>query len=207
MQAQAEECGIIFEVVDASQDWEREIDAIKRAIGYAAARYVSNGDTIFMDAGNTTGYMAKALRGRQGIGVITNSLTVLAALDGERGIDLVSTGGMVRHESHSLVGPNAEATCRELRADKAFIGGAGVSIDFGLSNSNIAEAAIKQTMIKTARQVFVLADHTKIGVESLVKIAPLHSITTLITDAGLSAHDRTAFTQGGVDVIIAEEQA
>ena len=46
MQAQAEECGIIFEVVDASQDWEREIDAIKRAIGYAAARYVSNGNDL-----------------------------------------------------------------------------------------------------------------------------------------------------------------
>ena len=59
-------------------------------------------------------------------------------------------------------------------------------------------------MIRAARQVLLLADHTKIGVESLVNIAPLHSIHTLITDAAISAHDRLAFTQGGVDVVIAE---
>lgn len=206
MQVQAQELGVSIEVVDASEDWEREIDAMKHAIGLAAARYVAEGDTIFLDSGRTTGYMADALRGRQGIRVITNSLTVLAALDGERGIDLVATGGVVRHESHALVGSAAEATCRELRVDKTFIGGAGISVDFGLSNSNMAEAAIKQAMIKAARQVFVLADHTKIGVESLVKIAPLNSITTLITDSSLSAHDRAALTQGGVDVIIAEDR-
>ena len=181
------------------------VEALKREIGYTAARYVNSGDTVIVDAGATTGYMAQALRGRHGIRVITNSLAVLAILDGELGIDLVSTGGVVNHASHSLIGSAAEATYSDLRADTAFIGGAGISVDFGVSNSSITEAAIKQAMLKAARKVIVLADHTKIGLESLVKIAPISSIDTIITDAGLSAHDRAAFTQGGVDVIIAEE--
>ena len=205
MHTLAQEMGIAFEVVDASQDLGEEVDALKREIGYTASRYVNPGDTIIIDAGITTAYLAQALRGRQGIRVITNSLPVLATLDGETGIDLVSTGGVVNHASHSLIGSAAEATYGELRADTAFIGGAGISIDFGVSNSSITEAAIKQALLKAARKVIVLADHTKIGVESLVKIAPLSSIDTLITDAGLSAHDRAAFTQGGVDVIIADE--
>lgn len=200
----ARERGIAVEVVDASQDMALEVDALKKAIGAAAARFVNDGDTVIIDAGVTTQHLAEALAGRRGIRVITNSLPVLAALGGAKGIDLVATGGEVHHESLSLVGPGAEATLRELRVDKAFLGGAGISIEFGLSNSNIAEAAVKQTMIKAARKAILLADHTKIGLESLIKIAPLHSITMLITDAGISAHDRTAFTQGGVDVVIAE---
>ncbi len=207
MGALADELGIEFEVVDASQDLSEETDTLKRAIGYTAAQYVTPGDTVIIDAGITTAYMAQALRGRQGIRVITNSLAVLAALDGETGIDLVSTGGVVNHASHSLIGSAAEATYTDLRADTAFIGGAGISIGFGVSNSSITEAAIKQAMLKAARKVIVLADHTKIGLESLIKIAPLSSIDAIITDSGLSAHDRAAFTQGGVDIIIAEDHS
>ena len=204
MQAHARGLGITLEVVDASQDMALEIDVLKRSIGYTAARFVSEGDTIIADAGVTTTYLASALRGRQDVRVITNSLSVLAELEGQKGIGLVSTGGMVRHESRSLVGPGAEAALNELRADKAFIGAGGFSLDFGLSNTNIAEAAVKQAMIKAAREVYLLADSTKIGVESLIKIAPLDQVHKLITDAGISAHDRRALTQGGVDVIIAE---
>ncbi len=200
----ASERGIAIEVVDASQDMALEVDALKKAIGITASRFINDGDTVIIDAGITTRHLAEALAGRRGIRVITNSLPVLAELGGVKGIDLVSTGGEVRHESLSLVGPGAETTLRELRADKAFLGGAGLSVEFGLSNSNIAEAAVKQTMIKAARKVILLADHTKIGLESLVKIAPLNNISMLITDPGISAHDRAAFTQGGVDVIIAE---
>lgn len=204
MAHRARKLGILLEVVDASQDLALEVDSLKKAIGFAAARFVNDGDSIILDAGTTTAYLATALRGRRDIRVITNSLPVIAELDGEVGIDMVMIGGVFRHESHSALGAGAEAMLAELRADKAFIGGGGISIDFGLSNSNITEAAVKQAMIKAARQVILLADHTKIGVESLVNIAPISSIDTLITDAAISQYDRQAFTQGGVDVVIAE---
>jgi DeoR/GlpR family transcriptional regulator of sugar metabolism len=201
----AQELGIMLEVVDASQDLAAEVDSLKNTIGITAARFVNEGDTIILDAGATTAYLAGALCGRRDIKVITTSLPVLVDLDGELGIELVSVGGMYRHETHSSVGAAAASALAELRADKAFIGGAGLSVEFGLSNSNIHEAAVKQAMIKAARQVFLLADQTKIGVESLVNIAPLSSIHTLITDSGISAGDRLAITQGGVDVVIAEQ--
>ena len=117
----------------------------------------------------------------------------------------MSSGGVIRTESRSLTGPGAEATFRDLRADKAFIAGTGLSLDFGLSNTNIAEASVKQAMLRAAREVALLADHTKIGTESLVRVAPLESIHRLITDAGISPHDRAALTQRGIEVIIAEE--
>ncbi len=205
MQEYSRSLGIQLEVLDASQDEEQEIDALKRAIGCAAVRFVSEGDTIILDAGATTTYMARALRGRRGITIITNSLPVLAELADQPGITLVSSGGVVRTESRSLTGPGAEATFRDLRADKAFIAGTGLSLDFGLSNTNIAEASVKQAMLRAAREVALLADHTKIGAESLVRVAPLESFHRLITDAGISPHDRLALTQHGIEVTVAEE--
>jgi DeoR family fructose operon transcriptional repressor len=60
-------------------------------------------------------------------------------------------------------------------------------------------------MIRSAREVILLADHTKLGVESLVKVAPLETIRRLVTDAGISPHDRLALTQRGIEVTIAED--
>jgi DeoR family fructose operon transcriptional repressor len=205
MQEHSRALGISLEVVDASQDMVQEIDALKRTIGCTAARFVREGDTIILDAGVTTAYLACALRNKKNITVITNSLSVLRELKGEQGITLVSSGGVLRPEGRCLTGPGAEATFKELRADKAFISATGLSLDFGLSNTNISEATVKQAMLKAAREVILLADSTKIGAESLVKIAPLESIHRLITDAGLSAHDRLALTQCGIEVSIAEE--
>lgn len=197
--------GITLEVIDTSQDLAHEVEALKRAIGQSAARFVHEGDTIILDAGKTAAYLAHALRGRTGITVITNSLAVVDDLREESGITLVLSGGMARRETNSLVGPNAEATFHGLRADKVFLAVTGISLGFGLSNTNIAEATVKQAMLTAAREIIVLADYSKIGVESLVKIAPLDRIHRLITDSGISAHDRLAFVQRGIEVSIAEE--
>ncbi len=205
MQDHCRAIGLFLEVVDASQDMAQEIQALKQTIGYAAARFVRDGDTIIVDSGVTTAYLAQALRGRHCLTVITNSLPVLAELENEKGITLVASGGVVRAESRCLTGPEAEATFQKLRADKAFLSATGLSVDFGLSNTNIPEATVKQAMIGAAREVFLLADYTKIGVESLVKIGPLDQIHRLITDASISSHDRLALTQRGIEVSIAEE--
>lgn len=206
MQERSRDLGIQLEVLDASQDMAQEVDTLKRIVGCAAARLVSDGDTIILDGGTTTLYMARALRGRRDITVITNSVPVLAELSGESGITLLSTGGAVRTESRVLAGPSAEATFRTLRADKAFIGGAGLSLDFGLSDTSVQEAGVKQVMLSAARETILLADHTKIGAEALVRIAPIESVHRLVTDAGISSYDRTALVRRGIEVIVADER-
>lgn len=206
MQERGRELGILLEVLDASQDMAQEVEALKRIIGCTSARLVKDGDTIILDGGTTTLYMAQALRGRRGITVITNSVPVLAELSEERGITLLSSGGAVRAETRVLAGPSAEATFHTLRADKAFISGTGLSQDFGLSDTNVQEAGVKQAMLGAAREIILLADHTKIGTEALVRIAPIESVHRVITDAGISPHDREALTRRGIEVLIASDQ-
>ena len=205
MRAYAHSLGIHLQSVDASQDAAQEIDMLKRSIGRAAARLVNAGDTIILDSGRTTAYLAQYLRGRQNITVITNSVPVLAELGNEPGITVVATGGTLRRESMALSGPAAEASLYDLRADKAFITGTGVSLDFGLSNTNIQEATVKLMMVKAAREVILLADHTKLGVESLVKVAPLQMIHRLVTDAGINPQLRWAFIERGIEVTTVDE--
>ena len=90
--------------------------------------------------------------------------------------------------------------------DKAFVSVTGLTEAFGLSGTNIPESTVKQAMIKAASEVFILADSTKIGMESLVKIAPIDVVDRLVTDPGIRPHDRLVLTQRGIDIIIAEPQ-
>jgi DeoR/GlpR family transcriptional regulator of sugar metabolism len=205
MQAYARQQQIALEVVDASQDAAQELDQIKRAIGAAAARMVNDGDTIILDAGDTVQSLARALRNRRNITVITNSYSVLQELSDRPDITLISSGGVLRHASKSFVGHLAEANIRELRADTAFIGATGVSLDFGVSNSNIDEAAVKRAILEAARTVVLLAEYTKIGVESLVHVAPLASIHHLVTNPEIGERDRQSLTQAGVNVVVCDD--
>jgi DeoR/GlpR family transcriptional regulator of sugar metabolism len=205
MQAYARQKQIALEIVDASQDAAQELDQIKHAIGATAAQLVDDGDTIILDAGDTVQSLARALRNRRNITVITNSYSVLQELADRPDITLIASGGVLRHASRCFIGHQAEANIRELRVDTAFIGATGLSVDFGISNSNIDEAAVKRAMLDAARTVVLLAECSKIGVESLVQVAPLASIHHLVTDPDISERDRQSLIQAGVNVVVCDD--
>ena len=116
-----------------------------------AAAQVAPGDAIPVDAGQITTYLAEALAEKGNITVITNVIPVFESLRGHQAITLILTGGAFRAESGALSGPTAEISLRELRADKLFLTASGISSEFGLSHSNLAEVAIKQAMIRAVR--------------------------------------------------------
>jgi DeoR family fructose operon transcriptional repressor len=139
-----------------------------------------------------------------GITVITNSMAVFDALRDQPGIHLIVTGGLLRHESQILIGPTVESALRELRADKLFLAVSGVSMGFGLSHTNLAEVTVKQAMIRAAREVILLADHTKFEQESIMQIAPVRVVDKLITDNALPASIRLELAKLGVKVVLAK---
>jgi DeoR family fructose operon transcriptional repressor len=176
----------------------------KLGIAQAAAKLVNPGDVILIDDGQVTTYLAGTLTEKSDITVITNSMTVFDALRNQTGISLIITGGLLRHESQTLVGPTAETVFRELRADKLFLAVTGVSLDFGLSHTNLAEVTVKQAMLRAAREVILLADHTKFEQESVVQIAPIKAVNKLITDNALPASTRLDLTKLGVEIVLAK---
>ncbi len=129
---------------------KEELILRKLSIAGEASQLVNAGDVVLIDGGETTTYLAEALIGKRDITVITNSMDVFETLRSEPGIALISTGGLLRHESQTLTGPTTEIVLRELRADRLFLAVTGVSLDFGLSHTNLAEVTVKQAMIRAA---------------------------------------------------------
>jgi DeoR/GlpR family transcriptional regulator of sugar metabolism len=155
-------------------------------------------------AGQISAYLAEELVSQEDITVITNSLQVFDILRGNYRINLISTGGLLRSANETLVGLTGVGALKELRADKLFVEVDGVTLDFGLSDTNMAEVTMKQAMLRAARNVILLADHTKFGQESAVQLAPANVVNMLITDNALAASDRLEFATLGVEVMVAK---
>jgi DeoR/GlpR family transcriptional regulator of sugar metabolism len=204
MRTYAGNLGIGVMLADVTENLKEELSLRKLSIAQTAGSLVKPGDVILIDSGQVTTYLAQALRGMSGITVITNGLGVFDALRDRPGINLLVTGGVLRHESQALIGPTVESILRELRADKLFLSVSGVSIGFGLSHTNPAEVAIKQAMIRAAREIILLADHTKFEQESVMQIAPLPVVNKLVTDDALPASTRLELAKLGIEVILAK---
>jgi DeoR family fructose operon transcriptional repressor len=204
MQSYATQLKINIEVLDAEQNLKDELELRKRKIARRAAQEIQPGDVIFIDGGIVTQYLVELIDKNKNVTVITNATNVFDNLKNNPEITLISTGGILRRNNHSLVGPTAEGSLKDMRVDKLFLTVSGVSIDFGLSHTDLSEVTIKQAMIKSAREVILLADHTKFNQESFIQIAPIGVVDVLITDNGLPASSRLALNKAGVDVITIE---
>lgn len=203
MQAYAGRFKIEFEIVDVHQSLKDEVDLRRREIARLAAELVQPGEVILIDGGPVAAFLADALRNKQSLTFITNSMAVFDSLSNNPENVLISTGGAFQHSSQMLVGPTAKGTLCELRADKLFLMVTGISLNFGLSHTNISEVTIKQAMIRSAREVILLADHTFFGQESMVQVAPLSVVDKLITDDALPASIRLELTKLGIQIILA----
>ncbi|RPI21601.1 MAG: DeoR family transcriptional regulator [Chloroflexota bacterium] len=203
MQTYASRLKIGFEVIDADQNLRDEIDNRRRLIARAAVQQIQPGDVILIDDGPIASYLAAELVNSKEITVITNAMTIFNILSQNPDIVLINTGGAYRPTSQVLVGPTAENALSELRADKLFLMVSGISLSFGLSHTNISEVTIKQTMIRSAREIILLADHASFGQESVIQVAPVTVVDKLITDDALPASVRLDLTKLGIHIVLA----
>jgi DeoR/GlpR family transcriptional regulator of sugar metabolism/ABC-type sugar transport system substrate-binding protein len=203
LQEYAAQDGIVLQIIDAERNVRDEVELRRRQIAHQAANLVKTGEVVLVDGGPIAVYLAEELKHKKEITVITNSVEVFDTLNHTPGIILISTGGTVRYSTQMLVGPTAEGALKELRADKLFLMVSGITISFGLSHHTISEVTMKQAMIKAAREVILLADHTAFGAEVGVQVAPLHAVQRLITDDALPATLRLEILQAGIQIISA----
>ncbi len=174
----------------------------KRRIGMRAAQLLEVGQTVIMDAGTTTIEMIRSLsHDLDYLRIVTPALNIAAAATQFPQVELVVTGGILRNLTHSLIGPQAIQSLNTFNADWAFIASGGYSPEHGVTTGNILEVEVKQTMIKRAARVVLLADSSKCGAMLSLNVAPMSDIDMLITDANLSEIYVEAFTQQGVEVV------
>lgn len=184
----------------------REHAAEKVAIGLRAARLIADGSSIILDSGTTTLALARALRGRRNLVVVTTAVTNAMELVGSPGTTVVMTGGVIRPQTFGASGELSAATLRELHVDQAFLATHSVSASAGLTYPSFEEVEAKRAMIAAAQEVILLADHSKFGRASLVRIAGIDAVQRIVTTPGVDPAEAQAIEDAGVEIIVAEPE-
>ncbi len=177
--------------------------AEKLAIGKVAASLVKDGMVCGLDASTTSLAVAHYLRERKALTIVTNSIPVASLFIEAPGVNVIVPGGTMRHESSSLVGPEAVAFLSKRELDYCFMGAHSVHSQRGLGEVNQAETEIKLALAGISRRVIALTDSTKWNRVSITYFWPLEKVDTLITDGRVSREIREFLKAKGVKVILA----
>lgn len=189
-----------FRHVSSFQEQEERRAVEKRRIGLAAAELIADGEIIAIGAGTTTTQVARSIRHRKGITVVTNAINIAMELSHRNDLKVIVTGGSLSGDWFALVGPSAITSVGEIFVDKVFIGVDGIHAERGLTTNYPDQAAIHRAMMRQARQRIVVADHHKIGVTGTALICPLSEVNIFITNKGATDKVTSPFSDQGIKV-------
>jgi DeoR family transcriptional regulator, fructose operon transcriptional repressor len=181
----------------------------KAAIGALAATLVSDLQTLIVNGGTTTLELARALKGKKDLTVVTNNLHIPGNIPADAVSQLHILGGQFRMVSFATLGPvelpdPQGGRTHAFHADLAFIGVGGVSDEGGFTGGDLRESSVIGHMIERAERVVVLADSSKFGRTAFAHIGELSIADVLITETAPSANMRTALAESGVELLIPE---
>lgn len=179
----------------------------KRRIGRAAAALVPSDSALLINIGTTTEQVAMALRGREGLVVITNNINVVNILSGSAGIEVVVAGGVLRHADGGIVGEAAADFIRQFKVDYAVIGASAIDTDGSLLDYDYREVRVAHAIMENARHTILVADQMKLQRLAPVRIGHLSQLDYFVTDARLPAHLAAICKEHDVHVEVASGEA
>ena len=174
-----------LELYFAAREQERLEE--KRRIAQAAAALIDSGQRIFLDASTTALQVARLIKDREDLIVVTNGIYTALELNFCAGITTIVVGGTMRRRSSSLVGSLNYNSLQRLRVDMGFFGARGVTARDGLMESDLDEAQLKQQMASASGLVVGIVDSSKFGAMSFSAFALPHEIDRIITDESAPA--------------------
>lgn len=180
----------------------RENQEAKREIAKTAARLCENAKTIMLDGSTTTLAIARALRGRTGLTVITTSLPAAAELQFDQGIDVLLPGGYIQPYSPDLTGSLTEQNLEMLRADITFLGVDGIDSEGGVYTKPPDNTHMLLKMASSAREVYVAADGSKFNRHALRRFGYLADWAGLVTNSDADPDFLSQLRAAGVKVFL-----
>lgn len=154
----------------------------KQAIAKLICGMVSDGERVMCDSSSTAVFVAKQLKSKDNLTIITNSVEILVELSDVSGWHVISTGGVVKEGTLSLTGSRVEKAFASYNADIAVISCKGIDIAGGVTDSNEGNAGIKQSILASAKRRVLAIDHTKFDRAALIKICAIGGFTHIVTD-------------------------
>ena len=177
----------------------------KHIIGRRAAEMIKEGETVFLDASTSSLHLARNIKDKKGITVITNAEKIVMELSECPDIKVICVGGMLNKKNMSYTGRVVEEVIRKnYYANKVFFSCRGVTLVRGLMESSEAEAEIKKAMIECSESAIFLCDRKKLGRLGVPVISGLDKIDCIITDIKLDEEWNQALAENDVRVITVE---
>ena len=171
----------------------------KRRIGEAIAAQIPDHASIFINIGTTTEEVAKALREHKNLRVITNNLNVASSLCDVPNFEVIVAGGVVRTD-RGVIGESTIDFVRQFKVDYGIIGISGIDGDGTLLDFDYREVRVAQAIIENARQVILVADHTKFSCNPMVRLCHISEIDVMFTDRYPPENIQLELSKAGVDV-------
>ena len=179
----------------------------KEMIANEAVNYIKDKQSVALDSGTTSLALAKVIKKKfHSLTVVTNSLAVANELKDAEGISLVMTGGMYRSDEDAFVSDIATLIFSKINIDIFFLTTCGISVDRGITYQRMDEILVQNKMMEASGETIVIADSSKLGVNSLVRMCGIDQISRLITDSGITKQQMDEFESAGVKVTIAKER-
>ncbi len=174
----------------------------KLRIAAQASEMVENGNSLMLDTGSTTVYVAHALSSHRNLFVVTNSVEVARSLAGKNDNRVYMAGGELRADDGAAFGETATNFVEQFQVDIAFLSIAAISAENGLMDSELWEADYSRTVMQQAKRVIIVADHSKFERRALVKVCNFDRVDTLVTTKEPPRAIAEQLAAANVDVVI-----
>ena len=173
----------------------------KNQIAAIASRLIEDGDHLMLDDSSTSLYLAKKLKEKKNLTVITNSVELVVELSDVEGWTILLTGGRLKPESLALVGDQTQQALRRYHVDKAVMSCKGIDLESGVTDSSEFHSQTKQSMLRCAKTRILILDSSKFDKISFIDIAPLDVFDTIVTNAAPSKAWLDYFAEHGIECL------
>jgi DeoR/GlpR family transcriptional regulator of sugar metabolism len=153
----------------------------KKRIAMKAVEYIKAGETIILDAGTTTFWMAEHISNIGNLDIWTNDLSIALELINHENVDITMLGGKLRKKYFNTMGVLTNQLLGSIHVDRLFVGVDAINVDGGLMVYSPEEAELKRLMIETAKETIVIFDHSKFEKMALMSFCPLENVQRVIT--------------------------
>ena len=177
----------------------------KQAIARLMAAQVGDGDSLVMDTGSTTAYVARELVGRRDLLLVTNCTEIARTLANGSGNRVMLAGGQLRGDDGAVFGAEAVRFVGRFRARLAILSIGAINLKDGFMDFYPEEAEFSRAVIAQADRIFVVADHTKFGRHAPVKVCDFDAVDAVITERPPPALFAQRLADSGVRVLAASD--
>lgn len=180
---------------------ERENIVAKQCIAEKISNLIEDGNHILMDSSSTSLFVAKNIKHKKNITLITNSIEIILEVSDKVSWKILSTGGILKENSLSLVGYQAERTINTFNVDLAVFSCKGIDLEKGITDSNESDAQIKKALLKSSKRSILAIDSSKFDKISFTKVGDISDVDIIVTENEPNERWRQKCHSSGVKLI------